>query len=396
MTALTAITPAQFPWFEYSKYTFSLGLEREGKAWLSGHSASEYDPDSKHIVVKGGMAEQTRTAYAKITAILEAAGLSLGHAHRVVEYVTATGIEQYAEAEQVRADLFGSHTPAVCTVVVNRLLRPKAFIEIEVTAGPAGEAIVVDGLGRIAAAPAFAAGDIVYLSSMTAVNQDGSVEAEGDLVGQTRVAFAKAQRALEAAGLNMSNVVKTVDYTTPATLGDYRGTGRVRKEFLGPVYPGAAGILLSRLQHPKALVSLDLIASRKPLEAVNPGWDRYGKLTYSPAVKAGNMLFLSGQAALDPATEKAMFDGDIVAQAEYTYTNIIEVLKAAGAGPENLVKTIEYVTAPGLERYREVAKVRERLLSEPYPASTGCVCEALLRPEFQIEVDPLAIIPSPV
>jgi enamine deaminase RidA (YjgF/YER057c/UK114 family) len=109
-------------------------------------------------------------------------------------------------------------------------------------------------------------------------------------------------------------------------------------------------------------------------------------------VKAGNVLFMSGQAALDPATEQAVFDGDIAAQAEYTYANIIDVLKAAGAGPENLVKTIEYVTPGGLERYRDVAKVREQLLKMPYPASTGCVCEALLRPEFLIEVDPLAIL----
>jgi hypothetical protein len=56
------------------------------------------------------------------------------------------------------------------------------------------------------------------------------------------------------------------------------------------------------------------------------------------------------------------------------------------------VKTIEFVTPAGLERYREVAAVRDRLLTEPYPASTGVVCPALLRPEFEIEVDPLAVL----
>lgn len=385
MTALEAIRPSRFPWFDYSRYTFSLGLARGGKAWLSGHSASEYDPSERHITVKGGMTEQTRTAYAKIGAILEAAGLGYPDVHRVVEYVTAKGIEHYAEAESVRAETFGTHSPAVCTVVVNRLLRPQAFIEIEVTAGPPG-ATIGERFG-------YEADGIVYLSSCTAVNADGTVEAEGDLVGQTRVAFERAAAALRAVGLDLSHAVKTVDYTTPATLGDYKRTGRVRKEMLGPVYPGAAGILLSRLQHPDALVSLDVIASRHAPQAVNPGWERYGKLTYSPAVKAGDVLFMSGQAALDPTTEQAMFDGDVVAQAEYTYANVIEVLKAAGAGPENLVKTIEYVTPAGLERYRDVAKVRERLLKEPYPASTGAICEALLRPEFQIEVDPLAILP---
>jgi hypothetical protein len=36
--------------------------------------------------------------------------------------------------------------------------------------------------------------------------------------------------------------------------------------------------------------------------------------------------------------------------------------------------------------------VRQELLREPWPASTGIVCETLLRPEFEIEVDPLALL----
>ncbi|MGH2830989.1 MAG: RidA family protein, partial [Actinomycetota bacterium] len=213
------------------------------------------------------------------------------------------------------------------------------------------------------------------------------------LAAQARAVFAKAAALLEASNLTMSNVVKTVDYTTPSTLRDYKATGAIRKEMLGPVYPAAAGILLSRLLHPDALISLDVIATQDTPVAVNPGWGRYAKLTYAPAVQAAGMLFMSGQAALDPATERAVHAGDVVAQADYTYGNVLQVLRAAGAGPEHLVKTIEYVTPAGLKRYREVAAVRERLLTQPYPASTGCVCEALLRPEFEFEVDPLAILP---
>ena len=361
-----AIEPADFPWFDYQRYTFSLGLTDGARAYLSGHSASEYDPDEGHIVVTGGMAEQTRTAYAKIERILDAAGTTFAQVPRVVEYVTARGIERYEEAAGVRRELFGDHEPAVCTVVVDRLLRAQALIEIEVTAGGSG--------------------DVVYLPSMTAP------EAGDGLLAQTEAVFAKAARALEGAGLDMSNVVKTLDYTTPATLSEYRRTGQVRKDHLGPVYPAAAGILLSRLQTPETLISLDIIACRGAVEAVNPGWQRYEKLTYSPAVRAGDLLFMSGQAALDPATETAVHPGDVVAQAEYTYANIIEVLRAAGAGPEHLVKTIEYVTPDGLADYRGVAAVREAALRAPWPASTGCVCRALLRPEFLIEIDPFAIL----
>lgn len=374
---LRALDPVRFPWFDYSRYTFSLGLTDGARSWLSGHSASAYDPDERRIVVRGGMTEQAATAYEKILAILEAAGHAPGDVHRVVEYVTAAGIDAYAEAEHVRREVFGRHSPAVCTVVVNRLLRPQALIEVEVTSGPDGRALPGGAL---------ATDGLVYLPSITAPGDD--------LVTQTGAAFERVRALLEGAGLNLSNVVKTVDYTTPATLGDYKRTGRVRASVLGPVFPAAAGILLSRLQTPGALVSLDVIASRHPAEAVNPGWERYSKLTYSPAVRAGDVLLMSGQAALDPETERAVHPGGIAAQAGYTYRNIIAVLEAAGLGPEHLVKTIEYVTPAGLPRYREVAAVRERLLCAPFPASTGAVCEALLRPEFEIEIDPTAVFPS--
>ena len=118
-----ALKPGDFPWYDYSRYTFSLGLKVGDRTLLSGHSASEYDATSKNMVVKGGMAEQTRTAYAKIAAILEAGGQSLADVVRVVEYVTTAGIEHYAEAAQVRGETFGLNRPALNTVVVKSLLR---------------------------------------------------------------------------------------------------------------------------------------------------------------------------------------------------------------------------------------------------------------------------------
>ena len=372
-----AIKPTRFPWFDYSRYSFSLGIQSGAAVYLSGHTASEYDAETRRMVVKGGMAEQTRTAYAKIAAILEAAGLSLQDASRIVEYVRTDAIERYAETAAVRAELFGARQPIVSTVPVKSLLRPEAFIEIEVSAGGPD--------------PAASAG-VVFLPTVQPVDAAGNIIGRGDVVAQTQAIFEKTQAQLHALGLGFDRVVKTVDYLTPAALSAYKATGRVRKAFLGPVYPGAAGILMPRLLHPEALIQYDFIATRDTPVAVNPGWSRYEKLTYSPGVRAGKLLFLSGQGSLDPATERVVFDDDVVGQAEYTYTNILKVLAAAGGGPQHLVKTIEYATPAALARYRDVAAVRSRLLREPYPASTGLVCEALLRPEMLIEVDPFAVL----
>ena len=129
-----ALKPRHFPWYDYSRYTFSLGLSVGARTMLSGHSASEYDSGAREMVIRGGMREQARTAWAKIAAILEAGKQSLADVVRVVEYVTPEGIERYAEAAAVRGELFGDNRPALSTVVVNRLLRPQALIEIEVEA----------------------------------------------------------------------------------------------------------------------------------------------------------------------------------------------------------------------------------------------------------------------
>jgi hypothetical protein len=76
----TLLKPKHFPWFDYSRYSFSMGLQSASGTWLSGNTASEFDVAAKRIVVKGGMTEQVRTAWAKIGAILESGGLSYGEA----------------------------------------------------------------------------------------------------------------------------------------------------------------------------------------------------------------------------------------------------------------------------------------------------------------------------
>jgi enamine deaminase RidA (YjgF/YER057c/UK114 family) len=385
-----ALRPFRFPWFDYSRYSFSLGLAAGSSLYLSGHSASEHNPKQGAIVVKGGMAEQARTAWTKIAAILEAGGCTLADIVRAVEYVTPQGIEAYPEADRVRAEMLGACRPALCTVVVQQLLRPQALIEIEVVAR--------QGEGQRAArgtAPERLAREndgIVYLSSLLPINEDRSLIAPGDVAGQTQAIFRHAAEVLDSFELGINDVVKTVDYLTPAALGDYKKTAEVRRECFAPVFPAATGIIMPRVAHPGALIQIDIIASHRPRAIINPGWSSYANLTYSPGVRTGNLLFIAGHAALDPDTGRSVHPGDIVAQSEYIYGKILDVIAAAGGAPEHLVKTIEYVAPAGLPRYREIANVRTRIMRAPLPASTGVVCEHLLRPEFQLEVDSFAII----
>ena len=396
MTApFTAIEPVEFPWFDYRGYTFSLGLQLDGHAVNSGHSGSAFDPARGKPGVRGGMGEQAQTAYAKQTAILGAAGLRLTDVTRVVENVTIAGLVDYAEAVEVREKLFGVHRPTVVTVVVDRLVRGKALIEVEVHASPGGgQALVVgdDGSWRRDTVRTGHDG-AVYLPTLLPIDADGEIVADGDVVGQYFYCLERAGELLERAGLSLSHLVSTVDYSTPATRERYPKTGRARRDLLGPVYPGAAGILMSRLHRPGVLVAVDAVASTYLPEPVNPGWDRYDTLTYLPGLKAGNTLYMSGFASLDMDTQQATHKGDLRSQAEATYGAIAQTLAAVGATPADLLSTVEFVTPAGLPDYRVVADVRREVLSAPYPASTGVVCGGLLRDEFLLEVVPTAVIP---
>lgn len=396
---LAAIEPAEFPWYDYRGYTFSLGLNIDGHAMNSGHSGSAFDPVKGKPDVVGGMGEQARTAYAKQAAILAAAGLGMNDVTRVVENVTIAGLPHYQEAQEVRRAVFGERVPVVETVIVDRLVRGKALIEVEVHASPGGGLTLVAGTegsdltwrrdtvrqGHDGA---------VYLPTLLPIDEAGDVVAEGDIVGQYFYCLERAGQLLDAAGLSLAHLVNTVDYSTPATRERYPKIGRARKDLLGPVYPGAAGILMSELHAPGVLCAIDAVASTYLPTKVNPGWSRYDTLTYNPGLLAGDTLYMSGFASLDMQTQQATHAGDLGKQAESTYGAILETLAAVGAGPEALIGTVEYVTPGGLPDYRVVADVRREMLKSPYPASTGIVCGGLLRPEFLLEVVPTAYVPG--
>ena len=329
-------------------------------------------------MVAGGIDAQARVAYEKVAVLLDAAGSSFGNVARIVEYVTADGLARYDAVDTVRAGVLGRNTAALNTFVVERLLRRDALIEVEVTARADESSAGADGF--------------VYLPSLSPVNDEGELVGEGDVAAQAEQIYRNAAGLLEEVGLSTGHIVKTVDQLTWQGLQDYRRTGRVRARFLGPVYPAATGVIVPKVSHPGAWLQVDMIAFSGEAEAVNPGWDRYTTLTYNPGVQAGDVLFLSGQAALDPETGKPVHEGDVVAQARYIYGNILTVVAAAGGDMSSLVKTVEFVTPDGLAEYRGTASVRSEMLQVPYPASTGVVCCGLLRPPFQIEVDATAML----
>ncbi|MGH7396376.1 MAG: RidA family protein [Candidatus Rokuibacteriota bacterium] len=113
--------------------------------------------------------------------------------------------------------------------------------------------------------------------------------------------------------------------------------------------------------------------------------------TFSPAVRAGNLLFISGMTAGDE-TGKLVGAGDIVAQTRYIFEKLGRLLAAAGGGFEHIVQTTEYVTTT--ENYGKTAEVRREFFKGRFPTATGVIVAGLLREGALIEISAIAVLPD--
>jgi enamine deaminase RidA (YjgF/YER057c/UK114 family) len=125
---------------------------------------------------------------------------------------------------------------------------------------------------------------------------------------------------------------------------------------------------------------------------INPGWERYKRLTFAPAVRKGNMLFISGQSGsqIDPATGNVFIKGDIVEQTSIAYEKIKKILQTAGASFDDVVWTTDYITTT--DNYDKTAEVRRQYFGGNFPASTGIIVKSLLRKGQLIEIDAVAVL----
>jgi reactive intermediate/imine deaminase len=87
--------------------------------------------------------------------------------------------------------------------------------------------------------------------------------------------------------------------------------------------------------------------------------------TYSQAIRSGNLVFLSGQIPLDPATMELTGD-DFEARARRVFENLKAVAHAAGGDLDRIVKVTIYLT--DLANFAAVNAVMADYFTEPYPA----------------------------
>ena len=107
---------------------------------------------------------------------------------------------------------------------------------------------------------------------------------------------------------------------------------------------------------------------------------------YSPAIRAGRLLFLSGQIPLDPATGQ-MIDGDVAAQTRRVMENLGAVLRAGGLSFAHVDRTTIFLA--DMNDFAAVNEVYGSYFTPPAPAR-ATVQAARLPKDARVQIDAIA------
>lgn len=132
------------------------------------------------------------------------------------------------------------------------------------------------------------------------------------------------------------------------------------------------------------------IDSSNPIFATADGSTIFKKFGYSPAVRAGDFLYVAGQIGLNP-------DGSMPANDEGQIVNAFDRLKIvveeAGASLDDIVELVSYHV--GLQNHLgKFVEIKSRYIREPYPTWTILEIAGLARPGLVIEIKAVAYAPK--
>ncbi|MEY4297207.1 MAG: hypothetical protein RLZZ423_386 [Cyanobacteriota bacterium] len=111
---------------------------------------------------------------------------------------------------------------------------------------------------------------------------------------------------------------------------------------------------------------------------------------YNQAVKAGGVLYCSGQIALDPATGAMVGNGDVEAETRQVLANLQAVLAAAGATPQQVVRTTVFLADLG--DFARVNALYAEVFGAGVSPARACVEVAALPKGARVEIDCIAVL----
>lgn len=110
---------------------------------------------------------------------------------------------------------------------------------------------------------------------------------------------------------------------------------------------------------------------------------------YSQAIRSGDLLFVSGQIAIDPSSGKLIDDTTIQAQTRRVLENMLAIVRAAGGTPESVVRTTVFLR--DMSDFAEMNSVYAEFFKSAPPARSTIQAARLPR-DVAVEIDCIAAI----
>lgn len=408
MTEKHVIRPDHYPWDpHYDDRPYSLAVERHKLLCISGLTAETYSPQrGSYVVESTSLVKQTDVIFAKMDAILEAAGYTFADVVYTVDYALEPVMPEYRASGAVRRDAFGDSMPAAVGILVNGIPNSVSLMAVTAVAIRGGRhkrAVFPEGTptweryrSRTFWPGFFVGDDWFWLSGSTGRRFDPATRREAYRDGiktQAQDIWDSALgQVMRDAGVDADHIVKIFDYVHPAGVNGYPAASRNR----GGLSSGSAattGMVISRLLHRPALLETDALCylgdDRENIHI--PGWRR-NETTPPAAVRCGKFLFCSGLGPTNPATGEVVAPDDFNAQLTRTYANLRQVLAAAGASPADVVRSLEFVNPQNAHRHNDIDDARRRFYENSLPSATTITANQLMPPEANFGLEAWAVL----
>ena len=337
------------------------------------------------------MAGQARAIFDSIRRILAEAGGALQDV--VWLQVFVLDLKDRETIASVTREYFGAHRPVSTMIRVNQLAIIGALLEINaigalgekrpIRAGSAGPPLHAHRSEGIRV------GDLVFVAGQAATDSELKIAGRGDIAAQARKVFANMGRVLEEAGGSLGDVGWMHLFLT--TIGDRTTFTPVRYEMFGEHRPAATLVEIGGFAIDGMMLEVNAIASlSKDRQYIEPGHlDQLINTHLSEGIRAGNVIFVSGQTPLD---EQLRFvgAGDIAAQTRQIFANMTRILSKAGGTLRDIVWLQFFLT--DISQRTRITPLRRELFGEHRPAATLVEIGKLAIPEMLIEIDALAVL----
>ena len=126
------------------------------------------------------------------------------------------------------------------------------------------------------------------------------------------------------------------------------------------------------------------------IERITPPGVPVPRGPYSPAVRAGDFIYVSGQGPIDPATQRFSF-GDIRHETRLVLSNIQKILEGSGSSMADVVKCSVFLS--DANDFAAMNEVYGEFFGEQKPARTTVEAKFVL-PEMKVEIDAVAYRPK--